>query len=85
MRVEADRDVCIGAGMCVMNAEEVFDQGDDGIVVILTAEVPPEYADAAARAVAACPSGALRQSRVLHDGRAAEPAGDVQVEKEIGS
>ena len=60
MKITADRDVCIGAGMCVMTAEEVFDQGDDGIVVILEVEVPPEHADAAARAVAACPSGALR-------------------------
>jgi ferredoxin len=61
MKIEADRDVCIGAGMCVMTAEEVFDQGDDGIVVVLEVEVPPEHADAAARAVAACPSGALRR------------------------
>lgn len=61
MKIEADRDVCIGAGMCVMNAEEVFDQDDDGIVVLLEVEVPPEYADAAARAVASCPSGALRR------------------------
>jgi ferredoxin len=61
MRITADRDVCIGAGMCVMTAEEVFDQGDDGIVVVLEVEVPPEHADAAARAVAACPSGALRR------------------------
>jgi ferredoxin len=61
MKIEADRDVCIGAGNCVVNAEEVFDQGDDGIVVILEVEVPPEHADAAARAVAACPSGALRR------------------------
>ena len=61
MKIEADRDVCIGAGMCVVNAEEVFDQGDDGIVVVLEVEVPPEHADAAARAVAACPSGALRR------------------------
>jgi ferredoxin len=59
VKIEADRDVCIGAGMCVMNAEEVFDQGDDGIVVVLEVEVPPEHAEAAARAVAACPSGAL--------------------------
>jgi ferredoxin len=61
VKIEADRDVCIGAGMCVMNAEEVFDQGDDGIVVVLEVEVSPEHADAAARAVAACPSGALRR------------------------
>ena len=35
MRVRADRDVCIGAGVCVMNSEAVFDQDDDGIVVLL--------------------------------------------------
>jgi len=61
MKIEADRDVCIGAGMCVMTAEEVFDQGDDGIVVVLEVEVPAEHAAAAARAVASCPSGALRR------------------------
>jgi ferredoxin len=61
MKIEADRDVCIGAGMCVMTAEDVFDQGDDGIVVVLEVEVPAEHADAAARAVASCPSGALRR------------------------
>ncbi len=61
MKIAADRDLCIGAGMCVMTAEEVFDQGDDGIVVVLEVEVPAEHADAAARAVASCPSGALRR------------------------
>jgi ferredoxin len=61
IRIEADRDRCIGAGMCVMNAEEVFDQDDEGLVVVLTPDVPPEHAAAAARAVASCPSGALRR------------------------
>jgi ferredoxin len=51
MRVAADRDRCIGAGLCVMNAEEVFDQDDDGLVVVLisggtAAEVPPGHAAA---------------------------------------
>jgi ferredoxin len=61
MKVTANRDVCIGAGMCVMSAPEVFDQDDDGVVVLLEVEVPAEHADAAARAVASCPSGALRR------------------------
>jgi ferredoxin len=47
--------------MCVMSAPEVFDQDDDGVVVILEADVPAEHAAAAARAVASCPSGALRR------------------------
>ena len=59
--ITADRDVCIGAGMCVMTAPEVFDQDDDGIVVLLEGEIPAEQADAAVRAVANCPSGALRR------------------------
>ena len=61
MKIEANRDVCIGAGMCVMNAPEVFDQDDDGVVVLLTVEVPAEHAGTTARAVASCPSGALRR------------------------
>ena len=61
MLVEADRDVCIGAGMCVVSAPEVFDQDDDGVVVVLEAEVAPEHEKAAERAVASCPSGALRR------------------------
>ena len=42
MRVAANRDVCIGAGLCMLNAPAVFDQDDDGIVVVLTEDVPPE-------------------------------------------
>ena len=60
VRVEANREVCIGAGMCVLTAPAVFDQDDDGIVVLLTAEVPEEEAGRVRRAVANCPSGALR-------------------------
>jgi ferredoxin len=61
MKITADRDVCIGAGMCVMTAEEAFDQDDEGIVVILEADVPAGQEAAVARAVASCPSGALRR------------------------
>jgi ferredoxin len=60
VKVEANRDICIGAGMCLMTAPEVFDQDDDGIVVLLTAEVPDAHVAQARRAVANCPSGALR-------------------------
>jgi ferredoxin len=56
VRVAADRDVCIGAGMCVATAPAVFDQDDEGLVVVLAEAVPdPEVR----QAVALCPSGAL--------------------------
>jgi ferredoxin len=58
--VQADRDVCIQAGNCVMVADAVFDQDDDGIVVVLVDEVPDEEADRVREAVKLCPSQALR-------------------------
>ncbi|GGZ59546.1 hypothetical protein GCM10010387_61610 [Streptomyces inusitatus] len=35
MRVEVDRDVCVGAGLCVLTAPEVFAQDDDGLSGLL--------------------------------------------------
>ena len=69
MRVEADREQCISAGNCVMSAGAVFDQDDDGIVVLLvdedggavqTGEVPEGETDRVRDAVKLCPAEALR-------------------------
>jgi ferredoxin len=61
VRITADREVCIGSGNCVFSAPAVFDQDDDeGLVVVLSAEVDRQNADAVRDAVAHCPSGALR-------------------------
>ncbi|HYZ69074.1 MAG TPA: ferredoxin [Mycobacterium sp.] len=60
MKVHADRDVCISAGNCVMTADAVFDQDDDGIVVLLVDEVPEGEEDRVREAVRLCPSQALR-------------------------
>ncbi len=60
MRVVADRDVCIGAGMCVLTAPAVFDQGDDGLVEVLVDAPGESDAGAVREAVRLCPSGALR-------------------------
>jgi ferredoxin len=61
VRVAADRDVCIGSGNCVFTAPAVFDQDDDeGLVVLLSADVDVQVAGAVRDAVAHCPSGALR-------------------------
>lgn len=60
VRVQADRDVCIQAGNCVMVAGEVFDQDDDGIVTVLVDEVPDDQLAVVEEAVKLCPSQALR-------------------------
>ncbi|WP_405181544.1 ferredoxin [Nocardia sp. NBC_01377] len=59
MRIAANRDRCIGAGMCALIAPEVFDQDeDDGRVRVLAARAERDHA-AVREAVAACPAGAL--------------------------
>lgn len=61
VRVQADREMCIQAGNCVMVAADVFDQDDDGIVVVLDEDVQSsgEIAERVREAVKLCPSGAL--------------------------
>ena len=68
VKVAADREICMPAGMCVMTADEFFDQDADGIVLPADDQVPagPD-SDAESRvrraviqAVKLRPSGALR-------------------------
>lgn len=60
MRVEADRGKCMGAGMCALNAPDVFDQDEDeGLVVVLDAEPAAEHRYAVRDAVNLCPASAI--------------------------
>lgn len=60
MRIDVDRDACVSAGNCVMSAPEVFDQDDDGIVVLLADPVPDAELEHAREAIRLCPAAALR-------------------------
>ncbi|ADB52841.1 ferredoxin [Conexibacter woesei] len=60
MRVIVDLELCIGAGVCVLTAPEVFDQSpDDGRVRLLAETVREEDAAIAREAADRCPSAAL--------------------------
>ncbi|GGL07399.1 ferredoxin [Sphaerisporangium melleum] len=60
MRIKADTERCIGAGMCALTAPKVFDQSEeDGTVLLLVDEPAAEDEAAVRRAVQVCPSGAL--------------------------
>ena len=60
MRVHADRDVCVGAGNCVLTVAEVFDQDDaEGLVLVLLPHPPGELRALVHRAVDLCQSGAI--------------------------
>jgi ferredoxin len=60
MRVTANRDICVGAGLCAMTAAKVFDQGDDGLVVVLDPNPDGDDQSAAREAGNLCPSGAVQ-------------------------
>lgn len=60
MHIEADRDACIASGNCVMVSAALFDQDDDGVVVLLTEDVPADETEHAREAVKLCPASALR-------------------------
>lgn len=60
MQVIADLELCIGAGVCVLTAPQVFDQSpDDGRVRLLAEHVREGDAAIAREAVERCPSAAL--------------------------
>lgn len=56
MRVTVDTAACIGAGQCALVAPDVFDQDDDGIVMLLNAAPPELEHSAVRRAAALCPA-----------------------------
>lgn len=58
VKIEIDYDKCIGAGQCVLESPEVFDQDDDGIVVLLD-ENPVAHVTAVGSAAHACPARAI--------------------------
>jgi len=60
MRIEVNREVCTGAGNCVMTAPDVFDQEDGvGLVRLLTQQPPEPAYGLVRRAAFMCPSGAI--------------------------
>jgi len=59
LKVRVDLDKCIGAGQCVLTAPRIFDQRDDGIVILLDEFPPPELHAAARKAADLCPAEAI--------------------------
>jgi ferredoxin len=59
MRVIVDQGACIGSGQCMLAAPDVFDQDEDGFVVLLNDAPPPERRDDVLQAEATCPALAI--------------------------
>jgi ferredoxin len=58
-KLRVDRGLCEGYANCVFQAPNVFELGDDDVVVILAEEIPDADLTRIAEAVASCPVAAL--------------------------
>jgi ferredoxin len=59
VRITVDTDKCIASGGCVFACPEVFDQDDDGIVVLLQPNPPEDLRDKVNEAIDACPAAVI--------------------------
>lgn len=58
-----DESRCDGFGFCEQAAPEVFGLDDDGVVTVLSDEIPDELAEKAVAATRACPAVAALRAR----------------------
>jgi ferredoxin len=60
MKVTIDVDVCIASGACVLACPEVFQQDEEGLVVLVQDEPGAELHEAVLEAMAACPAAVIQ-------------------------
>ncbi|ASU85845.1 ferredoxin [Nocardiopsis gilva YIM 90087] len=59
MKIRVEKDMCCGAGQCVALAPEVFDQDDDGVVMLLQQSPASELHGPVRDAADVCPTMAI--------------------------
>ncbi|MEU6807977.1 ferredoxin [Streptomyces sp. NPDC046831] len=62
MRIDIDKDRCIGAGQCALAAPRVFTQDDDGFSTVLPGQEDGGGDPMVREAARACPVGAIAVS-----------------------
>jgi ferredoxin len=62
VNVTIESEKCIASGGCVFACPEVFDQDDDGIVVLLDANPDETLRDKVLEAIDACPAAVITVS-----------------------
>lgn len=63
MKVNVNKDVCIGCGACQQIANGIFEFGDDGLAQVTSdyQEIPEELKDTVQDAIDSCPTGAIEE------------------------
>ena len=65
MRIDIDKDVCIGAGQCALTAPGVFSQDDDGFSTLLPGKEDGGGDPLVREAARACPVAAITVSETV--------------------
>jgi ferredoxin len=60
LRVSADSSTCVVSSLCVYRAPDVFDQDEDGHVVVLDPAPPASLHADVVRAAQGCPTRSIR-------------------------
>lgn len=58
--IKAETHLCQGYANCVVAADDYFDVDDDGIVVVLSSDVPDKDVSRVEQAARSCPVSVLR-------------------------
>lgn len=61
MKLEVNKDLCIGCGMCCGIEPDVFEIGDDGLSYVKVDEIKEENKENALDAVDGCPTSAIEK------------------------
>lgn len=62
MQIQVHKDACVGSGQCALVAESLFDQDDNGIVILLNSQPSEAEERAATKAASLCPARAITVS-----------------------
>ncbi|OJZ68981.1 hypothetical protein BRW65_24190 [Mycobacterium paraffinicum] len=60
MRIEFDRESCIGSGICESIAEDIFRVAGDGLMELVADELDEGRRQVVENAVSRCPTAAIR-------------------------
>lgn len=61
MKVNVNKDACIGCGACVSICDKVFEFDDEGMSKVVDSNVPSDLEDDVKEAVESCPTAAIEE------------------------
>ena len=61
MKLNVDKDICIGCGACAAICPDVFEIDDDGLAKVTTEEINEEFVEDAVDAKEGCPVDAIKE------------------------